>query len=483
MAYLYKQRAENLWRQGVDLLEKDGVLLRTVEINDDALRKEFKGARQLVMQKFGSKEVKHRDETTKLRIFRRLSSQCRELVCQPVLSVHPTISIQIATKDLADVALAAHIAPFAKDTMKGLESQLKSAKKCMSVTGCYIDDLGLDNCIAIQHRPGSSRYASPTSAPQIKIINFVSGSTKCSMSADDVEKLWHSPNSVLLGSGVHGTTILVTLTDPDLIHMFAAKKLVLKASLREESKRHEEAMHLLLYNRMPRRCKQFICRPIRSSHPYISIQVAASQVQGNMNESTLQSKVQVRTVEHMLQESVKVRGEISEKLAKALMCLHSAGCLHNDFKLDNAIVVISKSAPLQVKIIDFGNSQCFKQHRHMLNANSVILAHRYGHRFPHINKYMRSLPSNGDGNFRNFHAVFPDSINVSKKRGSYIRQYLDYLQRGFSTHSIRPISHVYIGNMVSRDIRAASLIQDASRKRLLSASKPNSKKIVLQPRL
>lgn len=212
-------------------------------------------------------------------------------------------------------------------------------------------------------------------------------------SFNEVESLWHSIHSVPIGRGVHGVVKQIRATVGGIpknlilkhhgVHAADALKIYTellnnyvqyykyapqmrskqqdfekqlgeyeayykaedksaRANKTSEYKIHAEAYQRLLQVRK----SHFVCRPVPSDHPYISIQESAEQP--GQIATTLYAYLQ----KNPRREVIKV---IIDKLAEILSTFEQVGILHADFKLDNIMVVQKRgNTSVSLKVIDFG---------------------------------------------------------------------------------------------------------------------------------
>lgn len=153
-----------------------------------------------------------------------------------------------------------------------------------------------------------------------------------------------------------------------------------------QNKNEEEARHLRIWQRLPQKCRKWICEPIRSNHPTISIQKAAGDVGDtvtpiddyvnklflntnsaiHLNRSSFKRKLtQFQSHNNNITSLIKNLNDMSNwevilafllhEIARALKCLHEAGVIHGDLTAGNILVVQSDNK-LGIKLIDFGGS-------------------------------------------------------------------------------------------------------------------------------
>ena len=210
-------------------------------------------------------------------------------------------------------------------------------------------------------------------------------------SFNEVESLWHSIHSVPIGRGVHGVVKQIRGTVGGItknlilkhhgVHAVDALKIYTellnhyvqyykyapqmrskqqdfekqlgeyeayykaadksaRANKTSEYKIHAEAYQRLLQVRK----SHFVCRPVPSDHPYISIQESAEQP-GQI----------ATTLYAYLEKNPRAREVIIDKLAEILSTFEQVGILHADFKLDNIMVVQKRgNTSVSLKVIDFG---------------------------------------------------------------------------------------------------------------------------------
>jgi serine/threonine protein kinase len=127
----------------------------------------------------------------------------------------------------------------------------------------------------------------------------------------------------------------------------------------EHRKSIEEAKHIAVWESMSVGCRKYICEPVPTEHPSISVQVAPptryKTLRQYRNEAVYNASP--RSIENE---------QIIRELANALACLHRHGWAHNDFKFDN-IVVFKDDGRYRVKLIDLANVEPIS----IKNAKSV----------------------------------------------------------------------------------------------------------------
>lgn len=161
-------------------------------------------------------------------------------------------------------------------------------------------------------------------------------------------------------SFANGTQAVTKLIDLDGI------KLVAKKFKSPRHKTDEEDKHLKTWEVLPAKCKNYICEPIKTNHPLISLQrFAARSGESVMTFGDFRSEVALEGVK--LSSSLKkFYGSISpveavrNLLADALVCLHLHGVAHGDMKPDNILVVYRGTkliTQINVKLVDFGSAK------------------------------------------------------------------------------------------------------------------------------
>jgi serine/threonine protein kinase len=178
---------------------------------------------------------------------------------------------------------------------------------------------------------------------------------------NEFDELFRNSGSIL-GKGSFGETRMVQHEGMEFVlkRFFGGHE----GDNAECNKDNEEWKHMQVWKRLSRgSCRDYICQPIKTAHPYISAQLSARQSGNRLNTS-----LQVSTLEAFVKLVHNSRNDIdtdiSQQIGKALFCIHSNGVLHKDVKSDNIIVVhklddqgkIDRNG-LKVKLIDFGKAK------------------------------------------------------------------------------------------------------------------------------
>eukprot|EP00965_Chrysotila_dentata_P053345 1770159-Pleurochrysis_carterae.AAC.1 len=119
--------------------------------------------------------------------------------------------------------------------------------------------------------------------------------------------------------------------------------------LRRSEKRREEAKHVKLYNRLSGVCRRYIAKPILTQHETITAQIALGPTSStHKNRQVKQGKTIKGVFEQKMMTLHKyIHGEFNtptirsffvKQLARALICFHNVGALHNDVKFNNTVV-------------------------------------------------------------------------------------------------------------------------------------------------
>lgn len=309
-------------------------------------------------------------------------------------------------------------------------------------------------------RPWESKHQHKSS------VSSASASTrsKKSMSRLGSEDVAHffRHSKTILGSGTYGEARLIENNGTK----YVAKKF--KGDDAQDEKEREENTHIGAWKRMSKGCKQYMCRPIRSPHPSISLQLAASQtlpVSTYIEFMARQHKLGLSPALRQVYDDI--REVLATQFAEALRCLHMRGVIHGNVKLDNALVVVKSQndvvSDIKVKLIDFGGGMlaahkplvrtldtgsidAFKLRNAVRNAWGNTSASPISKGLFSNAIYAKQLPL-ATGNIRgkyirnrvlpaihkNFHALYKEGV---KRDESFARR---QLQTAILEHSRRPI--------------------------------------------
>ena len=157
-------------------------------------------------------------------------------------------------------------------------------------------------------------------------------------------------------------------------------KLVAKLFKSARHKTDEEDKHLNTWKVLPKKCKTYLCEPIKTSHPLLSLQrFAAGPGETAMPLSDFNTEVTLEGIKlskslKKLYGSVSPLEAVRHLFVEALMCLHLHGIAHGDMKPDNIVVVFRSTdskviTRVNIKIIDFGSAK-------IMNTPLVFLTSR-----------------------------------------------------------------------------------------------------------
>ena len=166
---------------------------------------------------------------------------------------------------------------------------------------------------------------------------------------------------LVLGKGAYGEARLITINDIKYVAKMFIAATTADAKI---EKKEEESKHLELWSRLDRGCRMYFCRPIRSLHPAVSLQIPAGD--DHHTVETLKTFALKKNKPSLNTKLTKIYNNTNNALrilfADALRCMHMAGAVHGDVKWDNALVVyktinvngfdVIKS--INVKLIDMG---------------------------------------------------------------------------------------------------------------------------------
>eukprot|EP00965_Chrysotila_dentata_P232300 6198886-Pleurochrysis_carterae.AAC.1 len=201
------------------------------------------------------------------------------------------------------------------------------------------------------------------------------------LSRDAVEKMWQSTRSAAMGRGAFGVTriyILRKLPHDSELHAYfedvlnlndkVHRAIILKRAVRirlegfteyekerihRGQKRIEEFKHLELYKRLSGLCRRYIAKPIPTLHETVTAQIALGPKNGvyeirQKDDEGRMSSIVMEQKTMTLGEYIDgkyntpaMRSFFVKQIARALICFHNVGALHNDFKPDNIVVTFT----------------------------------------------------------------------------------------------------------------------------------------------
>lgn len=217
-------------------------------------------------------------------------------------------------------------------------------------------------------------------------------------------------------------------------------KLVAKLFKSARHKTDEEDKHLNAWKVLPKKCKTYLCEPIKTNHPLISLQrFAATPGETAMSlgdfhtEVTLEGYKLSKALKNFY-GSVSPLEAVRRLFVDALMCLHLHGIAHGDMKPDNVVVVFRVSdskviTQINIKIIDFGSAKIMNIPLVFLNSRGSLNATRLQNA---LKSYRGRVDLYGNDRYLMHHSAIPLTVAnqyIKNQRSLFINGKLSFDKR------------------------------------------------------